>query len=38
LGLERKDAIVGFLYVGTDESELPPPPRPAPQEFLRHWP
>jgi nitroreductase len=38
LGLEAKDAIVGFLYVGTEESGLPPPPRPAVQDFLRHWP
>jgi nitroreductase len=38
LGLEAKDSIVGFLYVGTEESGLPPPPRPAVQDFLRHWP
>lgn len=37
LGLEPKDAIVGFLYVGTDESEGPPPSRPALSEFVRHW-
>jgi nitroreductase len=38
LGLETKDAIVGFLYLGTDESALPPPPRPAVQDFVRQWP
>jgi nitroreductase len=37
LGLEAKDAIVGFLYVGTEASELPPPPRPQAQEFMRRW-
>ncbi len=37
LGLEAKDAIVGFLYVGTEESEMPPPSRPAVQEFVRRW-
>ena len=37
LGLEAKDAIVGVLYIGTDESELPPPPRPPVQEFVRRW-
>jgi nitroreductase len=37
LGLESKDAIVGFLYVGTDESDSPPPGRAAVQEFVRHW-
>jgi len=37
LGLESKDAIVGFLYVGTDESDAPPPPRPVLEEFVRRW-
>jgi len=37
LGLEAKDAIVGFLYVGTEESDLPPPPRPEVQELVRRW-
>ncbi len=38
LGLEPKDAIVGFLYVGTQESAAPaPPPRPSAQEFVRRW-
>jgi nitroreductase len=36
LGLESKDAIVGFLYVGTEESAAPPP-RPSLQEFVRRW-
>ncbi len=37
LGLQPKDAIVGFLYVGTEESPGGGPPRPAAQEFLRRW-
>jgi nitroreductase len=37
LGLEAKDTIVGFLYVGSEESELPPPARPAVQDFVRRW-
>ncbi len=37
LELEAKDAIVGFLYVGTESSVVPLPPRPAAQEFVRHW-
>ncbi len=37
LGLEPKDAIVGFLYVGTEESPAQPLPRPAAQDFLRRW-
>lgn len=37
LELEAKDAIVGFLYVGTEAAAAPLPPRPAAQEFVRHW-
>ena len=36
LGLEPKDALVGFLYVGTEESAAPPP-RPAVRDFVRRW-
>ena len=37
LGLESKDAIVGFLYVGVEQPGSPPPVRPAATEFIRHW-
>jgi nitroreductase len=37
LGLEAKDAIVGFLYMGTDETGPDLLPRPAWQEFVREW-
>jgi nitroreductase len=37
LGLEPRDAIVGFLYVGTPR--LPPPviERPEPEAFVEEW-
>jgi nitroreductase len=39
LGLESKDAIVGFLYVGTDREEGPGPlPRPDWENFVKSWP
>jgi nitroreductase len=38
LGLESKDAIVGFLYLGTDEAGPGSLPRPDWREFVRHWP
>src|SRR2546422_237703 len=37
LGLERKDAIVGFLYVGTDASEPAPLPRTSWHDLVQHW-
>lgn len=37
LGLQPKDALVGFLYVGTEEPNASPPARPALQEFVRRW-
>ena len=43
LGLEKKDAIVGIMYVGTEEAQSPGPARPAAQarpeakEFVRAW-
>jgi nitroreductase len=37
LGLEPKDAIVGFLYVGTDEGPALASMRPPWREFVRHW-
>lgn len=37
-GLEAKDAIVGFLYVGTDEEGPGALPRPDWREFVRYWP
>jgi nitroreductase len=38
LGLESKDAIVGFLYLGTDEGGPGSLPRPDWREFVRLWP
>jgi nitroreductase len=37
LGLEPKDAIVGFLYVGTDEQGPGSLARPDWREFVQHW-
>ncbi len=37
LGLAPKDAIVGFMYVGTEESAPSTLSRPAAREFVRHW-
>ena len=37
LGLEAKDAIVGFLYVGTEEPGAPAPTRPPTREYVRQW-
>jgi nitroreductase len=37
LGLEPKDAIVGFLYLGTDEQGPGPLTRPDWKEFVRYW-
>lgn len=38
LGLAAKDAIVGFLYVGTDENGPNSLPRPDWREFMQRWP
>jgi nitroreductase len=38
LGLESKDAIVGFLYLGTDEDGPGSLPRPDWRKFVQHWP
>jgi len=38
LGLESKDAIVGFLYMGTDEDGPGSLPRPDWREFVQYWP
>jgi nitroreductase len=37
VGLETKDVIVGFMYVGTDEESGDWLPRPAWQDFVSHW-
>ena len=37
LGLERKDAIVGFLYVGTDASEPRVSPSRSWHDLIQHW-
>jgi nitroreductase len=38
LGLESKDAIVGFLYLGTDEDAPGSLARPDWRKFVQHWP
>jgi nitroreductase len=38
LGLEPKDAIVGFLYMGTDPEGPGSMSRPDWREFVQHWP
>lgn len=37
LGLESKDGIVGFLYLGTDEDGPGSLPRPDWSRFVEHW-
>jgi nitroreductase len=37
LGLEAKDAIVGFMYVGTEAAKADSAPRPAWQDRVHHW-
>ena len=37
LGLEAKDAIVGFMYLGTDASKPDAAPRPAYRDLVRLW-
>jgi nitroreductase len=37
LGLDLDDQIVGFLYIGTPPSPLPPPKRPDPEAFVTEW-
>jgi len=37
LGLEPKDAIVGFMYLGTDASKPDTTPRPSWRDLVRHW-
>jgi nitroreductase len=37
LGLAPRDAIVGFLYVGTDEPGPDPLPRPHWRDYVHHW-
>ena len=38
LGLKKEDEIVGFLYTGTPNGRTPDKPRPAPKDFVAHWP
>ncbi|UZD64211.1 MULTISPECIES: nitroreductase [Marinobacter] len=38
LGLGHRESIVGFIYVGTVDSEKPPVPRPEISEFTSRWP
>ena len=38
LGLQAKDAIVGFMYMGTDTEGPGPLPRPDWREFVQTWP
>ena len=37
LGLEAKDAIIGFMYLGTDASKPDTTPRPSWRDLVRHW-
>jgi nitroreductase len=37
LGLQAKDAIVGFLYVGTDDPGPDRLPRPDWRAYVHHW-
>jgi len=37
LGLEAKDAIVGFMYIGTDADGPPSLPRPDWQQYVQTW-
>ena len=37
LGLQEKDAIVGFLYLGTEVSKPDTTARPAVSDLVRHW-
>jgi nitroreductase len=37
LGLQAKDAIVGFMYLGTDASKPDTTPRPSWRDLVRHW-
>ncbi|MGH8209360.1 MAG: nitroreductase family protein [Steroidobacteraceae bacterium] len=37
LGLDAKDAIVGFIYLGTDASKPDRVQRPAWRDLVRHW-
>jgi nitroreductase len=36
-GLEAKDAIVGFMYLGTDASKPDSTPRPSWRDLVRSW-
>jgi nitroreductase len=36
-GLADKDAIVGFVYLGTPTGAVPDKPRPDPGEFVSEW-
>jgi nitroreductase len=38
LGLEPKDRIAGFLYMGTEKEGPSSMPRPAWRDFVRYWP
>lgn len=37
LGLESKDSIVGFMYLGTDASKPDTTRRPSWRDLVRHW-
>ena len=38
LGLEAKDAIGGFIYLGTRAQSIPPAQTIDPQQFVVEWP
>ena len=37
LGLDPKDSIAGFIYIGTRVGGSSPAPRPVPEDFLQMW-
>lgn len=38
LGLDPRDAIIGFLYIGNRTAASSPLPRPVPEDFVTVWP
>jgi len=37
LGLDSRDSIIGFIYLGTRAGGASPLPRPGPEEFVQVW-
>jgi nitroreductase len=36
-GLSPEDAIVGYMYLGTNAKPLPPPPATDPRQYTTEW-